>query len=523
MLERLREFLRPGLVLNLRFYWVAFPLALLASVATFAAGSSFLVSMHYLLANIMAFAVVALVFQFARKLLDPKSPKVLTQLIGLGLLLGFAKQVATAVFVVLGDLEGSLAEAIAVRAATPLVGLWTVIAIAVVTSAQHRFSRLREELIAERSRRLDKQQIDNSLELAQFADEATALLRESESRTAKEVADLIRDIAQHKLRPLSHELWDREQSTTPSFSGRELTIKALTIRPYPILWVTLLYAFGSLQPSVVISGSNWWIVLLLSTAPIPPVVALANWIRKHLDLAKENYLGALVATSIAGGSAGTILLYEVGGAVNPLLFLTSSWWLGSLIWVVGTFKVALEDFARLRVDLEKLAPEELDREALTAVRRIQNRDLANLLHSKTQNRMLAQAMRLESGGDIESELRDLRSMLAGLPDSRREQASAEELAARWDGVLTLDWILDRDPDQLTMRVIEEAISNAYRHGLATKVSIKLDGDVLEVTDNGLGPKDGAAGLGSSLFDSAGNWNLTALAEGGGRLRMELSR
>ena len=523
MLERLREFLRPGLVLNLRFYWVALPLALLASVATFAAGSSFLISMDYLLANILAFAVVGVVFYFARKLMDPRSPKVLTQLVGLGLLLGFAKQVATAVFVVLGDLEGSLLEAIGARAATPLVGLWTVIAIAVITSAQHRFSQLREELISERSRMLDKQQVENSVELAQFAEEATALLRESELRSAKEIADLIRDIAQHKLRPLSHELWDREQSITPGFGGRELTIKALTVRPYPILWTTLLYALGSLQPSVVISGANWWQVLGLSTAPIPVVLAAANWIRRHADVAKENFIGSLVLTSIAGGSAGTLLLYEVGGAANPLLFVTSSWWLGSLIWVVGTFRVALEDFARLRADLEKLAPEELDREALAAVRKIQNRDLANLLHSKTQNRMLAQAMRLESGGDIESELEELRSMLAGLSTSHREQPSAEELTARWDGVLTLNWQLDREPDELTMRVIEEAVANAYRHGLATEVSISLIGSQLVVVDNGLGPKSGGAGLGSSLFDTAGIWSLAQKDEGGGIFRLELSR
>lgn len=523
MLDRLREFLRPGLVLNLRFYWVAFPLALLASVATFAADSSFLTSIYYLLANILAFAVVGVVFNFARKLINPKSPKVLTQFVGLGLLLGFVKQVATALFAVVGGLEDTFLQAIVVRAVTPLVGVWTVLAIAVITSAQHRISQLREELISERSRMMDALQIENSEELAKFVEEATLLLRESEAKSAGEIANLIRDIAQHKLRPLSHELWDREQSTTPGFGGKELTIKALTIRPYPIAWTTFLFALGSLQPSVVNSGSSWWPALLLSTTPIPAVLAIGNWVRKRTDLAKLNYLGSLIITSAAGGIFGTVLLHLYLGGINPLMMVTSSWWLGSLIWVVGTFKVAAEDFALLRADLEKLAPEELDREALAAVRKIQNRDLANLLHSKTQNRMLAQAMRLESGGSIESELEELRSMLAGLPTSHREQPSTEELTARWAGVLALKWQIDREPEELTMRVIEEAVANAYRHGLATEVTISLEGSQVVIVDNGLGPKNGAAGLGSSLFDTAGAWTLAPLQDGGGIFKMELSR
>jgi hypothetical protein len=63
-----------------------------------------------------------------------------------------------------------------------------------------------------------------------------------------------------------------------------------------------------------------------------------------------------------------------------------------------------------------------------------------------------------------------------------------------------------------------------RHGLAGNLEISVkrlspSGVEVTATDDGLGPRSGAAGLGSALFDSlAGRaWSIAPATDGGSRL------
>jgi glucose-6-phosphate-specific signal transduction histidine kinase len=69
------------------------------------------------------------------------------------------------------------------------------------------------------------------------------------------------------------------------------------------------------------------------------------------------------------------------------------------------------------------------------------------------------------------------------------------------------------------RVVEEGISNAMRHGQATRIDISVtiaNGMCqVELTDNGCGPGSGRPGVGSALLhqSSGGDWTLTGLEQG----------
>ena len=69
------------------------------------------------------------------------------------------------------------------------------------------------------------------------------------------------------------------------------------------------------------------------------------------------------------------------------------------------------------------------------------------------------------------------------------------------------------------RIVEEGISNAIRHGRATRIEIVVTvasgACNVELTDNGIGPGGGKPGIGSALLhqSSGGAWALTALAQG----------
>ena len=79
-----------------------------------------------------------------------------------------------------------------------------------------------------------------------------------------------------------------------------------------------------------------------------------------------------------------------------------------------------------------------------------------------------------------------------------------------------------------LRVAEEAITNANRHGLAQNVSIEVKRDgaslIVTVADDGMGLRVGEPGLGSALFDevSQGNWKLQPQLDGGSLLTVHIN-
>jgi two-component sensor histidine kinase len=117
--------------------------------------------------------------------------------------------------------------------------------------------------------------------------------------------------------------------------------------------------------------------------------------------------------------------------------------------------------------------------------------------------------------------------LTQLADAQSSSASDESLtefmagqATSWHGVATIifsasdDITLDPDSARALNDVAAEAIANAVKHGMATRIEVSLrvepEGLVLTVDDDGLGPRGGAHGLGAFLYTSASRsrWGLT---------------
>ena len=79
-------------------------------------------------------------------------------------------------------------------------------------------------------------------------------------------------------------------------------------------------------------------------------------------------------------------------------------------------------------------------------------------------------------------------------------------------------------------MVEESFSNALRHGLATEATIVLNSSATEISltviDNGIGPRAGDPGLGSSLFNSiaGSNWSLSRGPDGvGAALNLKIAK
>ena len=174
-----------------------------------------------------------------------------------------------------------------------------------------------------------------------------------------------------------------------------------------------------------------------------------------------------------------------------------------------------------------------------------NRELANLLHGNVQNSLLAVALRIESKqGDTSEVIAELEAVERLLQSEQHIAADdakvkscterLEEFKKQWAGFVHIDYSLS-GIDNLSpllrsqmSQLVGESISNAVRHGIARNILIGIvfapNRVSVAVSDDGLGPRNGKKGLGSTFLDliAKDNWSLTPNPAGGSTLRVQLA-
>jgi signal transduction histidine kinase len=225
--------------------------------------------------------------------------------------------------------------------------------------------------------------------------------------------------------------------------------------------------------------------------------------------------------------------------LRPLILMI--FWIGSLAVFLALTRTALKNASSIAEELADLNDQQ-DKEYIQgSSASLSNRDLANFLHSTVQNQLLSAAMSIESeGSHLEFSDESIRAleralMSQGTEDHGPEHSykkSLESVVERWRPLLEIETRVsletNRYPGVIFAQVLEEGISNAVRHGEASRLAITLskDGDLmkLQIEDDGFGPRNGTLGLGTALFEDAtnGNWQLEALDRGGSLLTLNLA-
>lgn len=189
------------------------------------------------------------------------------------------------------------------------------------------------------------------------------------------------------------------------------------------------------------------------------------------------------------------------------------------------------------------------------------RDQVSLvLHGSVQSRLTAVALALQvhmdevrSGGHpdqrrllarvtmlLEQAAADVQSVFAEEPPPASVDKQMQAMRTRWLGLLDISWgmslraaeVLGADPEcaAWVLEILDEAITNASRHGEAGSVHLRIDVDhetgatlVISATDDGIGPpSDVREGLGTQRTRArGGSWVLEAGQEGGARMTVML--
>ena len=366
---------------------------------------------------------------------------------------------------------------------------------------------------------------------------------------ASKLAQEIRELIEFKVRPLSAELWrqlesiESVQDQTPPVKKRRFPRR---IFPGADFRGPVAFAYGGLNIFVTAPGlSNWNLALVfgLVTLTFPFLGELLARIyprEKGHSLVPGLTVVSLLAM-LAWSPSITFLLWESRNFPNlALLALTSS----LVIWV-GAVGVALwSAFKRERTDylekVEVLNREKsrrlalLDQEVWVARRR-----WSYLIHGTVQGALTVALARLQLSKSLTPELRSQalddieRAKQALEGEARFEQDWKDvlpEIRQTWDQVCELKFDVAIDAQKrleenastsvCVAEITKELVGNAFRHGKASEVNVKLVldeiGDIkLSAINNGEPiAKTRLSGVGSAMFDElTTSWSFRNTASG----------
>ena len=522
---------------NYQVYLLFLPVFWLTSVLTNVRDASWQNLLNWTIANVVAIGFGIVLVVIADRVLFPRrdlKPANLLAVLVLGSLIGAVKGSATTYLAYLLGSEPNL-DAIGNRTIqASILGLITLPSLAVLAATQAKFQLERDSLVAERVRvAVSDDPVDNR-ELDELRSEIDSLiLNDSPSNP---LSPLLHEVVRLRLRPLTHKLWELENSRNVDFSLNSLVRIAMLNHPFQALPVALIISIGSFFPYLQTTDFREALIRsLLTSAVIVVTYLLARLLKpKSFGGAVTIFLGVHAAVALEIVILSSFAFGKLSGFPEFTSTLILFIWITQTAFMTSFVKGVVVTRTEIRTELELHSRQlGLDGDVLRARTLIANRSLANHLHGNIQNKLLLLALKLERGEDAQAkdELKQIRSLLDARPEVSSQSAKEQVLALveLWRGFvsISLDLSALSEDESEIVKIVSEAINNSVRHGMAHSIAIRissnLQGIEILIEDDGIGPRIGDPGLGSKYFDSLapGNWSLAHRAEGGSVLRIFL--
>lgn len=440
------------------------------------------------------------------------------------------------------------------------IGLWFGTAMALVLEARDRYRRDREHLIHEavvieaaalreseaavRMRAWIDERVDS--ELSGVRDRVSRMVEAADGDRLinperwLELSESLRQTAQGTVRTLSRSLWDIAEVDHPA-PRLGSVLREFVRRPVFLIWPSvLIIVLGYLTTSaltfgVAVGAAVALTLGLVAGAAMAGANALAlRWPRSR----HAGYLIVLLGTQTAAALLSVVPTRTNSTAVaiaiiGSLLGMTVSVLLPSIVASVNAVRASSLADLRGEVAAARIS-EQAWRQELSEV----TREVATGLHGTVQTRLIACAAAIDravEAGDsdmLDEALVESLSVLRQLDHDVPEQEPIREAINRvcdpWEPFCAISVSIDdgcaglRNSDSV-VRIVEEALSNAYRHGQARTIEVRIapapgrPGSVLvSVSDDGLGPSGDHHGLGSALFErlSRGRYSVEPGEVGG---------
>lgn len=353
------------------------------------------------------------------------------------------------------------------------------------------------------------------------------------------VANALREGADDAVVPLSREMWQRSSAEPVRQPWWWLLVDVVIRQPFRPLATTVVDSFATMALVVPVFGFTRGMILLAGGVGITVVVMtsanslMARWPRHHAAIFLTTLI-LLQATLIfrvvlretwvpGSASGGWVITQVIAGII--VVFITSGF--GALRDRDRSLLASAE--AQVRQDEVEARARAMHLAALA-------RETAQHLHGSVQTRLTASAMAIDRAvtqtddaalGEALQEA--IAALTAPMHSSGAAGSVADEVRRKldfWEGFCDFTVIIDeqagswRGSASVVGRVVEEAVSNAVRHGHATRIDVHVTSasdQSLQITivDHGLGPGTGSPGMGSAYLSqvTAGRWELGATGSG----------
>lgn len=526
----------------------------------------------WLIASAIGYAVFCLILFIAHKTAFRNRAIIsvpIWWIFALGGISGAIKGATTGIVSFQLGLVDDLAVAVSGRIfAATVLGLAGVPAVAVVMNSLAEFRQERAELIAEEML-IESRELQSKAVIAAMSSklrttiESDLDLKFSELRTSLEektdfapswqlIADDLRTTARETVRDMSHKLWTKPSTKVPDLTLVEVTRAMIQGSSFPLRLI-LPILLASIVPNTITDHGVSELVPRLALLGLSTSVVFLAAKYFMLKIPRRRvaiYIAGLVAACFAPAIYTHFYFNEPVDAHFISITIIFSIWLVLLTITCGLIDTALKqkteiiDELHSRIDRSRLRTISEENETI----RLSN-EMAKYLHGNLQSRLMASAFAIEVAGRAD----DSETLTAEINIARKSvqtpfdqfasteigaiSSELESLFAMWQGIISTELSFvgsDQDFEPVDVRnivhAVEESFSNALRHGMATEVSIILvstsAGISLSVIDNGIGPRKGDPGLGSSLFNSiaGSNWSLTRGPDGvGAQLNLQITK
>lgn len=515
------------------------------------------------LANVLSLVVCWLALELLNKTLfrNKKTrpvPVALALLGGFGL--GALKGFSTGVFGLWLEVFSTFEDAVGGRwIQTGILGFCLVPILSLSVAKIEQLNQKQEVLIADHvgallsgnlapTESLQRQVAELKANSLKILDDLQKSLPESETSAANQFRVTIEHLLANHVRPLSHTIWQNKKMKLPRLNLPTLISSGILGRSLnPIVSTTLIFIILFMSHLVFVGPLESFqrsLTIALTTALITRGYGLIRVRSSAL------YITGYFAVVIGSVALGILLADLLFGFVQNGSFLLA--WLATSILSLQTILMAtvgsqmISQERDLDIELGILLREsQIENRARSAYSTLMNRDYAQFLHSDVQNQLLISALASRrddfTTADLKAEISRLRQLFERLEQERPLLENslfsdlAQSLGQRWDGFIELEISLSPDLGDKTcdrswalIEVLNEAVSNAIRHGMASRVLVSIsraNGEILiTVTDNGLGVTKGRPGLGSRIIQEItnGDWSLDSGVSGGAVLKLRLN-
>ena len=352
----------------------------------------------------------------------------------------------------------------------------------------------------------------------------------SPEQSYAELAKALRGFASRSVRDRSRKIWEDKSEKTPL---TQAAIRAITKNPLA-LSSTFTYLLGYLINEIRVYGVSFGLMpLVIGNLTFFLLLLAGRVASKRLENNLLIVLGISLAQGLISALVYSLFLSDRSTSYVISTSVAASLWSLASLFIAGWLNVSIELYATEIKELsEKRALSETELAWLEAQLSSTNREIAKYLHGILQSRLMAHALSLdgkdrEGGKDISTILDDLERVMAKPMDAFLDNVNdinseLSKISTRWEGFVDVKIDkLDITSDQATeptLQLLQEALSNAFSHGGATRARIQiLDSATFRqivIEDNGQ-LQDGPAGLGSEILTSItqGNWSIAKTPEG----------